>query len=63
MFFSSRLRTYTFLTSLTHPCCNPQMFGRRPVMIISFFLFTFFNLGISLCHNVPSLLILRFISG
>lgn len=39
------------------------MFGRRPVMIISFFLFTFFNLGISLCHNVPSLLILRFISG
>lgn len=39
------------------------MYGRRPVMIISFLLFTITNLGIGFSNSIATYLVLRFFSG
>ena len=40
-----------------------EIYGRRPVIIISSWLFNFFLLGCSFVQNMPGLIILRFLAG
>lgn len=40
-----------------------ELFGRKPVVAVSFFLFTVTSMGVALAPNVGALLALRFISG
>ncbi|RAK96483.1 MFS general substrate transporter [Aspergillus ibericus CBS 121593] len=43
------------------PCS--EIFGRRPVYTICFAIFTLLNVGCALVHNMPGLVILRFLAG
>lgn len=48
------------------PCvCGPlsENFGRRPVFVYSFFLYTAFTLGCALAPTWPALLVFRFLCG
>ncbi|CAE7203653.1 unnamed protein product [Rhizoctonia solani] len=40
-----------------------EMYGRRLIFIISFLPFTLFHLGGALAHNIPTLLVTRFLAG
>ncbi|CAE6426807.1 unnamed protein product [Rhizoctonia solani] len=40
-----------------------EMYGRRLIFIVSFLPFTLFHLGGALAHNIPTLLVTRFLAG
>ncbi|KAG8716145.1 hypothetical protein FRC11_008626 [Ceratobasidium sp. 423] len=40
-----------------------EMYGRRLIFMISFLPFTLFHLGGALAHNIPTLLVTRFLAG
>lgn len=40
-----------------------EIFGRRPVILYSYFPFALFNLGSALCQTVPQMLVFRLLAG
>lgn len=40
-----------------------EMYGRRPVFLVSFAIFTLFTLGTALAKNIAAMLVCRFLAG
>ncbi|KAJ3764365.1 major facilitator superfamily domain-containing protein, partial [Lentinula raphanica] len=67
---SDEVVTLTISLFVAGYCVGPLLwgplseeFGRRPVFIVSFFIYTMFQIGMALAKNTASLLVCRFLGG
>ncbi|KAJ3829780.1 major facilitator superfamily domain-containing protein [Lentinula raphanica] len=67
---SEEVVTLTISLFVAGYCVGPLLwgplseeFGRRPVFIVSFFIYTMFQIGMALAKNTASLLVFRFLGG
>ncbi|KAJ3734719.1 MFS general substrate transporter [Lentinula guzmanii] len=67
---SEEVVTLTISLFVAGYCVGPLLwgplseeFGRRPVFIVSFFVYTMFQIGMALAKNTASLLVFRFLGG
>ncbi|KAJ4485995.1 MFS general substrate transporter [Lentinula aciculospora] len=67
---SEEVVTLTISLFVAGYCVGPLLwgplseeFGRRPIFIISFFVYTMFQIGMALSKNTASLLVFRFLGG
>ncbi|KIY50587.1 MFS general substrate transporter, partial [Fistulina hepatica ATCC 64428] len=68
--FGTEVATLTIALFVAGYCVGPLMwgplseqYGRRPVFIVTFFVYTCFQIGCALSPNTASIIIFRFISG
>ena len=68
--FSIEVGTLTVSLFVAGYCVGPllwgplsEVYGRRPILIVSFVIYTGFQIGCALSNNIASILIFRFLGG
>ena len=68
--FSTEIATLTIALFVAGYCVGPllwgplsEQLGRKPVFVLSFFVYTAFQVGSALAPNTASILVFRFLGG